>query len=240
MKDFQKMGGVAALIEAATYLVGIGVLFTLLAPIAGGVDPAKYLAFLANNQIFMHLWILLIYVVNGIFLVVLVLALYDRLKAGSPAMAQTATAFGLIWAGLVIASGMLMIHDLGVVGRLYGKDPAQAVTVWVTLSAVEDALGGGIELPGGLWILLVSWAALRAGGLPKALNYLGALIGVAGILMVAPALDVLSPVFGLGSIVWFAWAGVVMLRSKPSATALNPAMQMRQSSSSELINIDQP
>lgn len=44
---------------------------------------------------------LIAYVVFGIFLVVLALALYERLKAGAPAMAQTATAFGLIWAGLV-------------------------------------------------------------------------------------------------------------------------------------------
>jgi hypothetical protein len=30
-------------------------------------------------------------------------------------MKETASAFGLIWAGLVIASGMLLINDAGVV-----------------------------------------------------------------------------------------------------------------------------
>jgi len=30
-------------------------------------------------------------------------------------MKETAAAFGLIWAGLVIASGMLLINDAGVV-----------------------------------------------------------------------------------------------------------------------------
>ena len=44
----------------------------------------------------------------GVFLVVLALALYERLKAGSPALVQMATAFGLIWAGLAIASGMIV------------------------------------------------------------------------------------------------------------------------------------
>jgi hypothetical protein len=44
-------------------------------------------AFLANNQAIMYAWSLIIYVVFGVFLVVLALALHERLKAGSPALA---------------------------------------------------------------------------------------------------------------------------------------------------------
>jgi hypothetical protein len=215
MNDLQKMGGVAALIQAAAYVVGLGLALTLLAPVLDA-DPDQYVAFLVDNLILMHIWHLIIYLVAGVFLVVLALALHERIEADSPAMAQTATAFGLIWAGLVIASGMLMINDAGVVAEIYGEDPAQAASVWLALSAVEEGLGGAIELPGGLWVLLLSWAALRAGGLPRALNYLGAVIGVAGILTVVPALEVLGAAFGLGFIVWFAWVGIVMLRGGPS------------------------
>ena len=217
MSDLRKMGGVAALIEAATYVVGLGLALTLLAPVLDA-DPDQYVAFLMGNQALMYVWHLIIYVVNGVFLVVLVLALYERLKANSPALVQAATVFGLIWAALVIASGMLIINDLGVVADLYGEDPTQAASVWLALSAVEEGLGGGVELPGGLWVLLLSWAALRAGGLPRALNYLGVVIGVAGLLTVVPALDVLGVVFGIGFIVWFVWVGVVMLRSRSDAT----------------------
>ena len=216
MNDLQKMGGVAALIQAAAYVVGFGLALTLLATVLDA-DPDQYVAFLVDNLTLMHIWHLIIYLVAGVFLVVLALALHERFEADSPAMAQTATAFGLIWAGLVIASGMLLINDTGVVAEIYGEDPAQAASVWLALSAVEDGLGGAIELPGGLWVLLLSWAALRAGGLPRALTYLGAVIGVAGILTVAPALEVLGAVFGLGFIVWFAWVGIVMLRSRPGA-----------------------
>jgi Domain of unknown function (DUF4386) len=215
MNDLQKMGGVAALIQAAAYVVGLGLALTLLAPVLDA-DPDQYVAFLVDNLILMHIWHLIIYLVAGVFLVVLALALHERIEADSPAMAQTATAFGLIWAGLVIASGMLMINDAGVVAEIYDKDPAQAASVWLALSAVEEGLGGAIELPGGLWVLLLSWAALRAGGLPRALNYLGAVIGVAGILTVVPTLEALGVAFGLGFIVWFAWVGIVMLRAGPS------------------------
>ena len=106
MNDFQKMGGIAALIEAAAYVVGFGLYFILLDS-SGYVGPVQKVAFLVDNQAIMHIGNLIIYVVFSVFLVVLALALYQRLKTGSPALVQTATAFGLIWAGLVIASGMI-------------------------------------------------------------------------------------------------------------------------------------
>ena len=214
MNNLQRMGGVAALINATAYIVGFAMAFTLLAPIMDAA-PEQYLAFLAENQTLLYVWYLIIYVIAGVFMVPLVLALHERLKGGAPALAATVTAIGLIWAGLVIASGMLYLKDIGVVAQLYAQDPAQAATVWLALSAVENALGGGIELPGGLWALLVSWAALRTNGLPKALNILGLVIGAAGILTLIPALGELgTSLFGLGFILWFAWAGIVMVRSR--------------------------
>ena len=221
MNNFQKMGGVAALIEAATYLIGIIIAFTVLAP-TWELNPEQYVAFLVDNQTFMHIWHLLIYIVNGFFLVVLVLALYDNLKDRSSALAQVATAVGLIWAGLVIASGLLILNDLDVIANLYAQNQAQATTVWLSLSAIEDGLGGAVELPGGLWMLLVCWAALRGGEMPRGLNYLGVLVGGAGILTAVPTLGDLGVVFGLGSIVWFIWVGVVMLYGRSNTAAEQP------------------
>jgi hypothetical protein len=211
MNNLQKMGGVAALIEATAYVVGLG-LYGILLDSSAYVGPVQKVAFLRDNQAIIYTGNLLIYVVFGVFLVVLALALYERLKAGSPALVQTATAFGLIWAGLVIASGMIFNTGLDTVVDLYGKDPTQAVSVWLAISSVQEGLGGGNEIVGGLWVLLVSWAALQGGGLPKALNYLGVVIGMAGILTVVPAFEVLTAVFGLSQITWFAWLGIVMLR----------------------------
>jgi hypothetical protein len=219
MNNLQKMGGVAALIEAATFVVGLGLAVTLLAPyMTGDLDPVQTAAFLVDNQSIMYLWNQIIFVVFGVFLVILALALYERLKAGSPAMAQTATAFGLIWAGLMFASGMVFnIGLLGTVVDLYGQDPVQAGTVGLAIRSVEEGLGGGNEIVGSLWVLLVSWAALQGGGLPRALNYFGVLVSVAGLLTVVPSLEVLGFIFGLGSIGWFVWLGIVMLRGRTNA-----------------------
>lgn len=130
--SLQKIGGIAALLQSATFVVGFVLLFTLLASADYGsldIDPAENVAFLAENEGVMYTWHLIVYVAFGAFLVVLALALYERLKAGSPAIAQTATAFGLIWATLVIATGMVENIGAGVVVDLHEQGSAQAVPV---------------------------------------------------------------------------------------------------------------
>jgi hypothetical protein len=219
MKDLQKMGGIAALYIAAAYVVIFVVLIFLMDSFIA-VDPVQQVALFVDNQAITYIMNLIMYVAVGIFLVVLALALYERLKADSPAIMQIATAIGLIWACLLIGSGMVANSGLETVVDLYGKDPVQAATVWLAIESVADGLGCEFELPGSLWVLLISWAALRAGGLPKGLNYIGVVMGVAGILTVVPAArEVARAVFGLGQLVWFMWLGIIMLRGRTSAAA---------------------
>ena len=94
---------------------------------------------------------------------------------------------------------------------------------WAVAVGASCATGAGGELLGGLWVLLVSVAALRTGALPKALNWLGVTIGAAGVLSVVPVLGDLKYGFGLLQIVWFVWLGIVMLRT--TARAADPAME---------------
>lgn len=220
MNDLQKMGGIAALYEAAAYLFAI-VGYILVVDYPSAVDPNQKVILLVDNQAFMGILNLFVYIIFGVFLVVLTLAFYERLKAGSPAIMQTATAIGMIWAGVVIAHGMIANFGMDAVVDLYGQDPAQAATVWLAIDSVVEGLGGQAgEILGGLLVLLVSWAALRAGEFPRTLNYFGVVIGVAGILSVVPALtEPFIYIFGLPQIVWFIWLGIVMLRSSPSAAA---------------------
>jgi Domain of unknown function (DUF4386) len=223
MKNLQKMGGTAALIGAATNLFALVTLLTLLEPKGyGSDDPGQIVAFLADNQALMRVWYQIIFLVFGVSMIFLSLALYERLKAGSPALAQAVTTFGLIYAVLVIVIGTLSINNLSTVVKLYGENPAQAATVWLTLDSVETGLGGGggETIVNALWLLLLSWAALRARELPRVLNYLGVVIGVAGILEVV-LLPALAAVYGLGLIIWFVWLGIVLLRSNPGKKATN-------------------
>lgn len=209
----EKFGGVAALAAAATFVFGFGLFATALSDYTtGDPTPAESVAFVADNEAVLYLWNAVILILFGIVLVPLVLALYERVRRGAPALAPAAAAFGLIWAGLVIAAGMIGNIGLGTVADLQETDPTEAEAVWSALDSVQNGLGGGNEIVGGLWVLLVSWAALRTSALPRALNYLGIAAGVAGIVTIVPPLEVVGAVFGVGLIVWFVWAGIVLLR----------------------------
>ncbi len=214
MKNLQKLGGFAALYTGVAYIVGM---LGFLLIVGWPDDPSQQVAVLVNNQVTQHILYLIVYQILAVFLVVLTLALYDRLKGDAPAMMQIATAIGVIWATLVIASGMIFNIGMDNVVNRYGTDPAQATTVWLAIESVSNAIGGGNEMLGGLWMLLISWAALQARGLPKALNYLGLGIGAAGILSALPGLGNVGLIFGLGQIVWFVLLGIIMLRQSQKA-----------------------
>ena len=215
----QKVGGLAALYLALAYVVAMPY-FLVFVKYPSVVDPVEKVALLVGNHDSMRVIYLITYVIFGIVLAVVALALYARLKDGAPTLAQAATAVGFIWAFVLVASGMIFNAGMAAVVGLDGTSPVQAVAAWQAIEPVAQGLGGsGGELLGGLWVLLVSVAALRTRGLPTVLNWLGVVIGTAGVLSVVPALKDLAYGFGLLQIVWFVWLGIVMLRTPSRATA---------------------
>jgi hypothetical protein len=220
MKALQKFGGFAALYLAAAYLIGM-VLFLVVLDYPSITDPAQKVALLVEKQMVIFSTNLLMYVFFGVFLIVLSLALYDRLKTGAPAIMQVGTVIGVIWAGSLIASGMVANAGIDPVVALYAKDPAQAALTWQGIESVASGLGNGNgEILGGLWALLVSLGALRAGGLSRGLNVLGLTVGAVGILSLVPSLtELMTGVFGLTQILWFVWLGIVLVRNNLGKTA---------------------
>jgi hypothetical protein len=215
MKTLSKIGGLAALYLAIAYLIGMA-LFIVVLDYPSLTDPAQKVTLLLDKQMIFFSTNLLMYVFFGVFLIVLSLALYDRLKTGSLATARVATAIGIIWAGSLIASGMISNAGIDPVVALYAKDPAQASLAWQGIESVANGLGNANgEILGGLMTLLFSIAALRAGGFPKVLNIIGLLVGTVGIISIFPGLSNLSVFFGLGQIIWFVWLGIILLRSNP-------------------------
>ena len=213
MKTLQKFGGFAALYMALAHITGL-VIFVAVLDYINIKDVAQKVAMNIENQMVVFSTNLLMYVFFGFFLIILSLALYHRLKSSAPALMQVATAIGIIWAGSLIASGMVANAGLASIVPLYATDPAQAALTWQAIESVANGLGNANgEILGGLWVLLVSIAAFRI--LPKGLNILGLIIGVVGILTIIPALNAFVAVFGLGQIIWFIWMGIVLLRTKP-------------------------
>lgn len=219
MKNLQKFAGIAAISEALIYIVAF-VYFGVFLTFPAGGSPAEKMAYLAEIQLSFSMIYFLIYVVFGIVLSVLVVGLHEKLKHTNNPVVTIGSLFGVIWVGLVIASGMISNIGLDHAIGLMDKSPEKALEMWVLVSVITESLGGGNEIVGGLWVLLISIAAMRAGWLPRGLNWLGIFVGLAGIATVYPD-DIFTEIFGISQIVWFFWLGACLI-SKKYAGELTP------------------
>ena len=207
----QRAGAVSALIIAASYIFGFG-LFIGVLDRSGYTGPSGDLAFVIDNQLWLSAAMIALYVIAGCALVVLGLAFHERLKCSSAGLASVVKAFAMIWAGLVIASGFVGLIGIETIVAISATDFPAAVSAWIAISVVQNALGGGIELVGGVWMLLISWIALASNAANKGLHYLGGLIGVMGVATVVPGLGDVAAVFGLSQIIWFVWIAFDMFK----------------------------
>jgi hypothetical protein len=209
----QRAGGLAALYLAVAYLLAMP-FFLLLVDYHSAVGPTAKVASLVANHGAMQVMYLITYVVFGIALSVLALALHERLKTAAPGLMPTATGVGLIWAVMLIASGLVFNAGMGAVVSLAGSSPSQAASMWQAIEPVSNGLScvDG-EILGGLWVLLVSIAGLRSNQFSRAMGWFGMVVGAVGLASVIPALADLAVLFGLVQIAWFVWLGVALLRT---------------------------
>jgi len=205
-----RAGGIAALVLAASYIIG----FVMWGAVLG--EPPDTLsgkvAFVTDNLNALTATTIFIYHIPGIALVLLVLGLRQQVGSTDSVLANLSAVLGFIWAGLVLASGMIYVVGAHAIADLATSEASSAATSWHTITVVSDALGGGSELVGALWVLGVSAIAHRSGRLPTTLTFLGYFIAMAGILTVLPPLSVFQSVFGLAQIPWFGWIGMLLLR----------------------------
>jgi hypothetical protein len=165
IKNLEKIGGLAALGHSLALVFGMVLSFTLMFPLLNAA-PDQALKFLAGNQAIVYLWKLIVEWGAVIPFVIMLLALYVRLKPGAPALTFAAVVFGFLGAGLTIGVSNLMLHHFGVVANLFGSDPAQKMAAWTALVR-------------SLWVLLLSMVAMQTGGLTRAVSYLGVFLGIA-------------------------------------------------------------
>lgn len=212
-KNIQLVGGVSSILEAVIYIIAFIVYGGVLVYPNTDATAIEKLGFLTDNYSTLSILNLMCYVLFGILLAILVLALHQRLKNHSPNLSNLASIFGVIWVGLVMASGMIANIGLNTVVNMGAQDAENALLLWSNISIVTEGLGGGNEIVGGLWVLLVSIIGLKEKLFSRLLNYLGLLVGFAGILTIYP-LDIFTEVFGLSQIMWFLWIGILMVRTK--------------------------
>lgn len=206
----QRFGGYAAIGNALIYIF-MFIYYGALVEYPAHGSVTEKMQFLSQHVAELSVVNIVGYILFGVLLAVLVQAGHARLRVHHALLSQTAMLFGAAWVVVIISAGMIANVSLTGVVALNNTEPEQARAVWLATNLVQQALGGGIEILGGLWALLLSLGLWRAGQPGRAVHGLGILTGLAGIMTLIP-LDIFTEVFGLMQIVWFAWLGVTLLR----------------------------
>lgn len=220
MNNLQKIAGVSAIVEALIYIVAF-VYFGAFWAFPSEGTPSEKMTYLVETQFVFSMICFLMYAVFGIFLAFLVVGLYEKLKPTNDPFVKVGSVFGVVWVALVIASGMLANIGLAHAINLMDLSSEKAFDMWRVISVLIESLGGGNELVGGLWVLLISLAALKAKEFPRGLNYLGLIVGVSGIATIYPD-EVFTEIFGITQIVWFVWLGISMLGQSNANESIQP------------------
>jgi hypothetical protein len=206
----QKIGGISSIGIAflcVICLVSLLLVFPRLGLVGPSdwIDPVKGIAAWSASPITFFLFNL-VYILWSIALILIVLALRERMQASAPNLMRMAVIGVSISCALWLAAGLIWI--VGMPSIVSAKDASAYRAV---MGAAFGLFMAGDHAEG--WVLLlIGWAALKTRGLLRILSYFIMLKGIVGIFEFAA--QPLMFVILLIGIVWGVWLGVVLLRSK--------------------------
>lgn len=211
--NIHRIGALASLSCAATFIFGFVLLLTQLMPYIEQKDnPAVAVKFVLENHGILSLWNFVIYIVFGVSLTILIIALYRRLPPANSVISQLALMFGFVWVTMVIGSGMIANLGLARVVEIMKTQPSLAPSLWLSVFTIKEGLGGSNELVGGLWVTLVSIVMWKARVYKRSMVFTGLMAGTAGIVSTVPRFGELGAIFGIVLIAWFVYLSIEMMR----------------------------
>ena len=145
-----------------------------------------------------------------------VLSLKERLQARPNNLLRFAFVVGLASAVFFFIVGVLRLLGYPYLADQYAADPANAAAAYHGYLMVDNAFDRAAIFTSGLWLVMISWIALKVDGLPRLLSYFGIVTGVAGIL--GAILPASAPIALLLFIVWFLWLGMSEVRNRRSVS----------------------
>lgn len=219
--QLQRAGGIAAIVCALTYLFGFALFFGFIEPPVDTSDIGR-LHFIVSQRDIFFMGYMVIGIVFSFSLLLLNQSLQSVFKNHSPIIARYNGTLGNMWATFVLASTFIFLVSLPFLANYADTNEDNAVIVLKGVDIVVDALGGGIELLGAIWVLLISFMGIKHGVYARATHVLGVTVGIAGTLTLFSGLSLFSgnvlfeastAIFGLGQIVWFILIGLHMTRT---------------------------
>ena len=215
MNRQNKTGGIAALLTTALFITSF--MFILVAWPSYGVrgpadvrDPAVILPAVTRAPILL-IW-LGINIPIAVALGFVIFTFNERLQVRPKSLTRFAFVVGLASAVFFFLVGALRFTGYPYLASQYSVDPANAAAAYAGYLTVDNALDRAAIFTSGLWLVLVSWTALKLDGFQRPLSYFSIITGVAG--MIGAILPAFAPIALLLYILWFLWFGTSEARNR--------------------------
>ncbi|MBN2864034.1 MAG: hypothetical protein JXN62_12780, partial [Bacteroidales bacterium] len=219
-RTLQRAGGISALVSTFSYIVGIGLWATFLTPLGDpDISITDYVGFSISHKALIFIWNFLIYIVHGGSLIILIIALQERLKNTGPHLAKIASGFGFVWTGFILLSGFITLSGNEALIALFKKSPEQAMQFKFIITSITQAIDISDKFLGSIWIGLVSLAALKKRVFPLFAIIIGWAISLPAFsaALVFPINSISgSLIFGMGALVWWLVIGIYMISTPES------------------------
>ncbi len=212
MLSIQKWGGITALLQAVLSLLYLIILiglqggpelFSSAARVSAEVHSPGRIAFRLITLLF------------SLTIVVLAMALRDRLHEGAPNRTRLMVVAACIASAIFVLDAMISAYAGPGLADLAAQDLAQARSLTSVVDWVLNGMAGGYVFMVGSMAVLAGWAAISTGKLPRPLGWLLVPAGVVSILVTLlqfafvsfPPLQAVALVL---TFVWSAWLGIVL------------------------------
>jgi hypothetical protein len=209
----QKLGGYASIIVVCAMLILIGIMISTaqrlgLSEPGASSDPVKVMAAYSTSPFIFHVVALLVIVI-GILLLLVALALCERMQAKMPNLMRLAIIAASVSFALYATLAIASIHSNPL---LVKANDASAYRAFMVLTGSIEAAAGNVWS----WlILLFGWAAIKTRALPQILSWILLALGVLDILQLIFRFTMpqtLGYVVGVIGLISMVWLGVVLLR----------------------------
>ncbi|MGL5058381.1 MAG: hypothetical protein ACRC62_00265 [Microcoleus sp.] len=197
--DIQKLGGIAAFINAAVAVTTLMVAVFAIG-LAALADSSKLIDMAIHNptpllvQDFLKL-------VAAVISCLLILALFNRLHDRTPKLILAATVCGFCSIACLLGNAAFSIYAI----FQAASDTGQISIAGDRINNIIGLLAIATIVLNGCWYLLVSRSGLKSDRMPKSLSYLGLVIGVFSLV---PPLGIIVLFL---SAVWSVWLGLILV-----------------------------
>jgi hypothetical protein len=211
-KNGKLIGALSGFYLALSYLVGIIIFLVILKypEITNSIDKVKALHDYKFTTFFTNV---LMYILFGPVFIAFIISLKSRFCEYKSALFDFSAIIGYIWAGCLVASGMVANAGIEPVLAIYNNDIERASKLWEIIDTISMGLGNGNgEILGGIFTLSFSIFALKNELLNKIINIFGIIIGFIGIVSLLPMLNDFGGIFGITQMIWFICIGISFIK----------------------------